>query len=150
MGKVLGVCDVLVCRGLRGLVGYGGCVMADWNDEMMAIEAQKPANVKTLSQFMADQDKVKFQGKEEFRYFHDHAHELYSKDEFRWVISPEFVDETSKYNIGEVVIDVLGNRGIVAGIPTISYLDIIYPGYDVPQSMRALFVTKIQEAGDGQ
>ena len=124
--------------------------MAHWNDEMMQIEAQKPANVKTLPEFMADQDKVKYQGQPAFQYFYDHAHELYSKDEFRWVFSPEFADETSKYNIGEVVVDIIGNRGIVAAIPTISYLDIIYPGYDVPQSMRALFVTKIQEAGDGQ
>lgn len=121
-----------------------------WNDEMMAIEAQKPANVKTLTDFMADQEKVKFHGKPEFRYFFDHARELYSKDEGRWFINSSIIDETSKFNIGEVVVDVLGNRGIVAGIPTISYLDIIYPGYDVPQSLRAVLVTKIQEAGDGQ
>ena len=121
-----------------------------WNDEMMAIEAQKPANVKTLTDFMADQEKARTEGQKMFAYFHEHAHELYSKDEFRWVFSPEFADETAKFNVGEVVVDIIGNRGIVAAIPTISYLDIIYPGYDVPQSMRALFVTKIQEAGDGQ
>ena len=123
--------------------------MADWNDEMIEIEAQKPANVKTLDQFMADQEKIRIKGKEEFQYFYDHARELYSKEGLRFV-GEELIDETSRFNVGEVIVDILGTRGIVAAIPTISYLDIIYPGYDVPQSMRAVFVTKLQEAGDGQ
>lgn len=144
VGKVFGIFDVLVCRSVCGPTCDGRCVMS-WNDEMMAIEADKPANVKTLDQFMADQDKVKFQGQPAFRYFYDHARELYSKDEGRWHISSSIVDETSKFNIGEVVVDVIGNRAIVAGTPTITYLDLIYEGYDVPQSMRAVFVTKLQE-----
>jgi len=145
--------------------------MADWNDEMMAIESMPNyaelkkvhPNIKTLPHFLADQEKAQIATKPEpeqgmFSYFNDHVHALYEAQsklglwaqEEREKASGDIVDHTSKFSIGEVVIDIIGNRGIVAAIPTITYLDIIYPDYDVPQSMRAAFVTKLQEAGDGQ
>lgn len=144
MGKVFGLFNVLVCRSVCGPTCDGRCVMS-WNDEMMAIEASKPANVKTLDQFMADQDKVWMEGQKMFAYFHEHARELYKADmsAMAWHFGAELKDETSKFNVGEVVVDIIGNRAIVAAIPTITFLDLIYEGYDVPQSMRAVFVTKL-------
>lgn len=121
--------------------------MPHWNDQVMAIEASGP-KVKTLPEFMADQEKTWAEGKEMFAYFYEHAHELYKADTKgkAQIFSGELIDETAKFNVGEVVVDVLGTPAIVAAIPTISYLDLIYEGYDVPQSMRAVFVTKLQGA----